>query len=124
MKGMDNEMKSLSCQDRVRQVLYIAKEFSFCNTLLFNELMFYYYVKDVFPSVNPSFEDVSFTNAITLANAQCYKDLGVSNFELANCENVEKQYEDWVELVQQKKCEHNEPVTWTEFENKAPKNNE
>jgi len=41
MKAIDNEMSNLKCKDRIKQVIYVAKDFSYNNPILFNEILFY-----------------------------------------------------------------------------------
>lgn len=45
MKIMDNEMSKspdLNCSEKNDQIIYIARDFSFNNILIFNEIMFFY----------------------------------------------------------------------------------
>jgi hypothetical protein len=73
---MDNEMSkstNLPCIQKNIQIIYIARDFSFNNILIFNEIMFFYYVNKVFPVTNPSFDGVKFTSELNLADIDCMK---------------------------------------------------
>jgi len=41
MKALDNEMSTLKCESKIKQVMYIAREFSFNNPLIFTEIVYF-----------------------------------------------------------------------------------
>jgi hypothetical protein len=120
MKILENEIKNgttLTCPDITKQVETIAEDFAMGNALIFNEIMFYYYLVKADLSVGPSHQPVQFTSSIQFAKLDCFQAIsGDPTFSIDNIDSLETAKNLWYDNIIKYTCTKGEEIPYTTFQ--------
>jgi len=114
LKALDNVMSSYSCRERVDNLLLIIRQSSFDNFWIFNELAYFYFVKKIFPTSNPSFDNVSLYNIMALWKLE---DMTKDNikYKIIDTEKIKLLNELWKKLINDVICDNSRDISELQY---------
>jgi hypothetical protein len=127
MKILENEIKNgttLACNDINKQIETIASDFAMGNALIYNEIMFYYYVVKPDLSLSPAHQPIEFTSTIKFAKTDCFaQKTGIDPFTIANPASIDAVKLMWQQAIDGNLCTGKD-IPYTKFEEISARPNE
>lgn len=115
IKAVINTMRNPTCKEKYSNIIFIAKDYSFGNPYILNELLYFYIVKNVLPSLNPSFENVVFYGEALLFKTKKYKEDKDETATIIDSDINNQISNLWMEKVMDIICERDRKFTFDDW---------